>query len=157
MQITEKQPVAIEPLLKNWATNEYIYTGDHLIDAYLRGLKDGKDEQQKILTQKFAENLDAATHAAEQLLANAKEMDVHFSDIRLKADGITQFTALFVTDVDAFISDHFRQVYTLAKNLKTKIESDSFFIDFSFMPSTGPINENTINADGYFLKYGERQ
>ncbi len=156
MQIIEKQAVPNEPLLKNWATNEYIYTGDHLIDAYLKGLKDGKDEQQKILTQKFAENLDVATHAAEQLLASAKELGVHFSDIRLKSDGITQFTALFVTDVDAFVSDHFRQVYTLARNLKTNVESDSFFIDFSFMPATAPINENTINADGYFLKYGER-
>lgn len=153
---TVNQPVKKSPLLKNWEKSEYIYTGDHLIDAYLIGKQDGKDEQQRILEQKFNENLAKATKAAEKLFADAKKKKITFSDIRIKANSITQFSALFMAEVSDFVSNKFRDVYTMANTLENELENDSFSIIFSFMPKGDQLNEDCISADGYFLKYGQK-
>jgi hypothetical protein len=156
MHSTVNQPVKKSPLLKNWEKSEYIYTGDHLIDAYLRGKQDGKDELQHILAEKFNENLTIATNAAEKLYAEAKKKKIRFSDIRIKANSITQFSGLFVANVNDFISDKFREMYTMANSLENELETESFSIIFSFMPKGDHLNEDCISADGYFLKYDQK-
>lgn len=48
-----------------------MYTGYHLIDAYLKGKQDGKDEMIKILTKQFKDNIDIATSISEKLYSDA--------------------------------------------------------------------------------------
>lgn len=137
----------------NWKQEESVYTGDNLIDAYLKGKQDGTDELKKILNKQFKNNIDHATKVSEKLLAEAALNNINLKAIHLKAEGITKFSALFVAEKDDFLSDKFREILISSRKLKKEVESDSFYMSFSFVPNTKELNEKAIYADGYFLKY----
>ncbi len=67
MQEVVKQSVKTSQIPLNWKKEESVYTGYHLIDAYLKGKQDGKDEMIKILTKQFKDNIDIATSISEKL------------------------------------------------------------------------------------------
>jgi hypothetical protein len=156
MQQNVKEPVITNQIPQNWKKEESVYTGDHLIDAYLKGKQDAKDELIKILNRQFKDNVDIATSISEQLYSEAAKKKINFRTIHLKADGITKFTALFIAKKDDFISDKFREIFISARKLKKEVDSDSFYISFSFMPESKDLNEKSINADGFFLKYDKK-
>ncbi|HUN02250.1 MAG TPA: hypothetical protein PLS00_05300 [Niabella sp.] len=156
MQTPVKQSVKSSRIPQNWIKEESVYTGDHLIDAYLKGKQDGKDEMIKILTRQFKDNIDIATSISEKLYAEAAKKKINFKTIHLKADGITKFSALFIAKKGDFLSDKFRDIFVSARKLKNEVESDSFYISFSFMPDSKDVNEKCINADGFFLKYDKK-
>ena len=156
MQETVKQSVKPSQIPQNWKKEESVYTGDHLIDAYLKGKQDGKDEMIKILTKQFKDNVDIATSISEKLFSEAAKKKINFKTIHLKADGITKFSALFIAKKSDFLADKFRDVFVSARKLKNEVESDSFYISFSFMPDSKDLNEKCINADGFFLKYDKK-
>jgi hypothetical protein len=156
MQETVKQSVKPPQIPQNWKKEESVYTGDHLIDAYLKGKQDGKDEMIKILTKQFKDNVDIATTISEKLYSEAAKKKINFKTIHLKADGITKFSALFIAKKNDFLSDKFRDIFVSARKLKNEVESDSFYISFSFMPDSKDLNEKCINADGFFLKYDKK-
>lgn len=156
MNATLKQTNIPPRIPENWKKEEFFFTGDHLIDAYLKGKQDGKDEMRKILTNQFKDNLEIATSISEKLYSDAKRKNINLKSIHLKADSITKFSALFVAKKDDFISDKFRDVFISARKRKNEVESDSFYISFSFMPESKDLNEKSINADGFFLKYDKK-
>lgn len=156
MQFIIKQSVKSSKIPKNWERDESVFTGDHLIDAYLKGKQDGKNEMTKILTRQFKENIKIATAISEKLYSEAAKKDINFKTIHLKAEGITRFSALFIAKKKDFLSDKFRDIFVSARKLKNEVESDSFYISFSFMPDSKDLNEKHINADGFFLKYEKK-
>lgn len=144
------------PIPKNWKKEESVYTGDHLIDAYLKGKQDGKDEMIKIINKQFKDNIEIATSISEKLFADAAKKHIKFKTIHLKAEGITKFSVLFIAKKDDFLSDKFREIFVSARKLKNEVESDSFYISFMFLPDSKDVNEKSINADGFFLKYDKK-
>jgi hypothetical protein len=156
MQTPVKQSLKSSQIPQNWKKEESVYTGDHLIDAYLKGKQDGKDEMFKILNKQFKFNIDIATSTSEKLFAAAAKKKIKFKTIHLKADGITKFSALFIAKKDDYLSDKFRDIFVSARKLKNEVESDSFYISFLFMPDSKDVNEKSINADGFFLKYEKK-
>jgi hypothetical protein len=149
--LKKKEP--IHSLPTNWRQEKDSFTGDDLIDAYLKGKQAGKNELINILSKQFETNLEIATTVSEKLFVEAKKKKIAPKEVHLKADGITNFSALFVVDKDDFVSDNFRQIFSLARKLKTKVETDSFYISFAFLPISNNLNEKSLHADGYFLKY----
>ena len=156
MHASIKQSPKSSPLPQNWKKEESVYTGDHLIDAYLKGKQDGKDEIIEILTKQLKHNIDIATSVSEKLYSDAAKKKIRFKSIHLKADSITKFSALFVTKKEDFISDKFRDIFIIARKLKNEVENDSFYISFSFIPDSKDLNEKSLNADGFFLKYDKK-
>lgn len=156
MQTSLIQPINSYQVPHNWKKEESVYTGDHLIDAYLKGKQDGKDEMIKILTNQFKSNIDLATSISEKLYVDANKKKINFKSIHLKADGITKFSALFVTKKEDFVSDKFRNIFISARKLKNEVENDSFYISFSFIPDSKDLSEKCLNADGFFLKYDKK-
>lgn len=141
---------------QNWTREDTVFTGDHLIDAYIKGKQDGKHEFMQILTRQLETNINIAAHAAEKLFDEAVKKQIKFKTIHLKADAITKFSALFITDKSDYVSDTFRDIFVTARKLKHEVESDSFYISFLFMAATGEIDERTLISDGYFLKYDKK-
>lgn len=138
---------------RNWKKEESVYTGDDLIDAYLKGKQAARGEAVNILINQLKENVGLAASVCEKLFSTAEKKKIHFNGIHLKADSLTTFSALFVAKKDDFISDKFRDVLISARKIKNEAEKDSFYISFSFMPESKSINENCLKADGFFLKY----
>ncbi len=156
MQTTEKQSVKHSPLPENWIKKSSVYTGDQLIDAYLKGKQDGKDEMVKILSKQFKNNIEIATSISEKLYSEARQKKIFFKTIHLKADGITKFSALFVSKKADYISEKFRDIFISARNLRDEVESDSFYITFSFIPDSKDLSDKSLNADGFFLRYEKK-
>lgn len=155
MQTTAKQ-FSKTQLPQNWKKEESVYTGDNLVDAYLKGKQDGKDEIIKSLIGQFKTNVETAASVSEKLYATAERKKIHFRSIHLKADSTNKFSALFVAEQKDFISDKFRDILISARKLKNQTENENFYISFSFMPDSGNLNEKSLNADGFFLKYEKK-
>lgn len=143
-------------IAENWKQNSDTYTGDDLIDAFIRGKRAGRDEQKKILLERLSENINKAQTLSEQLYNSALEEKIKLYDIHLKADNISTFTALFIADDDDFLSEKFRSIYTAARKLKNNAETDTFYISFSFTPKSGHLSEDCLAADGFFMKYEKK-
>lgn len=152
--IKEQSKQKLLPL--NWKQESDSFTGDHLIEAYLKGKQEGRNEINKILSKQFETNVAIAANISEKLFSEAKKKKINLKEIHLKAEGITKFSALFVTDKNDFVADRFREILSVARKFKNKIETDSFYINFFFLPLSDSFNEKGLNADGYFLKYEKK-
>lgn len=141
---------------KDWIKEPDVYTGDHLIDAYLQGKEAGRNEHMAILFSKFSENLQTATSISEKLLQDLDKLSIDAKTIHLKADSISNFYSLIIVDDKDFVDDKFRQAYTLARKTKKESETDNFYLTFSFMPASKNLNESCIKADGFFMKYDKK-
>lgn len=153
MQVIMEQDVKPYSLPRNWTKEESVYTGDDLIDAYLKGKRAGRGEAINILINQLRENVSLAASVCEKLFSAAEKKKIHFNSIHLKADSLTTFSALFVAKKADFISYKFREVLMSARKIKNESKRDSFYISFSFMPDSKFMNENCLKADGFFLKY----
>ena len=137
----------------HWEKVEHSYTSDNVIDAYFKGREDERDIQKKIISIKFRSNMDIAATLAEELYKKAASHGIELKNIHLKADSTTKFEALFIADENDYVSDKFREIFIIARDLKNKAESDSFYISFSFVPNSAHLNEECIIADGFIFKY----
>jgi hypothetical protein len=146
-----------EPMGNNWKQNSETYTGDDLIDAFIRGKKAGRDEQKKILWERISENVNKATQLSERLYNIAIDQKFKLFEIHIKAENISTYTALFLVDNEDFLSDRFRSIYTTARQLKNEAETDTFYISFSFTSKSEQLSEDCLVADGFFLKYEKKQ
>lgn len=143
-------------LPKNWAKSEDVFTGDDVIDAYLRGKEVGQNEHYRILSKQLEENINKAAELAENLFEEISKKGIHPIEIHLKAEDITKYKALVIVSKDDFIADNFRQVYTISRKIKNESESDNFYINFSFTPSSIHLNEQSLIFDGFFMKYEKK-
>lgn len=146
-----------EPIGNNWKQNSATYTGDDLIDAFIQGKQAGRDEKKKEMLERVSRNVVKATKLSEELYNTAINQEFNLFEIHLKAESISTYTALFLVDNKDFLSDRFRSVYTIARQLKNKADSDTFYISFSFTPKSEQLSENCLVADGFFLKYEKKQ
>lgn len=143
-------------LPKNWEKSKDVYTGDDLIDAFLRGKKVGQDEHYRILSKQLEENINKAAELAENLFDEISKNKIQPIEIHLKAEDITKYKALVIVSKDDFISDNFRQVYTIARKIKDKSETENFYISFAFTTSSEHLNEQLLLSDGFFMKYEKK-
>jgi len=158
--MTENQIKTNIPTPENWEKSVNVYSGDDLIDAYIRGREkgreDGKSEAFQVLFSQFTNNMEQAKAESEKLYSIALKSGVKFQSIHIKADSITKFSVLFIADKNDFISDNFRSIYIYARQVKKEAEKENFYISFSFMPSIENLNENCLTSDGYFMKYEKK-
>lgn len=139
-----------------WTEKDSVITGDQLIDAYMKGKEAGKSEYENVMLSKFQNNIKLATESSEAVMKQASKLKIQVVNAHIKAESVTKFSALIVVDLNDFISDKFRKIYTLSREIKTKYESTTFTIDYTFMPFSDHIDENRINSDGFFLKYEKK-
>jgi hypothetical protein len=140
---------------QNWITED-TYTANQMIDTYLQGVKDGKDEVFNKLRKLFRTNLKNATEISENLAIDAKSKRVNFKSIHLRADDIYNFTVLFIIEKEDFLNEKFKKVLKVARNNKVEALKENFYINFNFVPFSANLNEKSILADGYFLKYDKK-
>ena len=155
-QTITNEPIAKSRLPQNWEKSKDVYTGDDLIDAFLTGKEAGKNEHFRILLAQFKENIDQAASLSEKLYKQIAELNIKPFDVRIKAEDITRFKALFIVQKEDFLSDEFRNAYVLSRKIKNDSESDKFYISFSFTPSSEDLNEHCLVADGFFMKYDKK-
>lgn len=141
---------------KNWSRQKDAFSGDDVIDAYLQGKRDGKNDHVRVLLTQFDRNLKRAKLATEDIVREVYNQNFAAGQVFLKADGISNFTVLCIIKESDFLKDDFEKIYGYARKVKEGNEDDDFYISFSFMPYSKFINTNIIKADGFIFKYGPK-
>lgn len=140
-------------LPKNWQRSEDYFTSNDLINAYLDGKEAGKKEEKQKWINEFTVNVKLATSISEELYALGEESKIKFSAIHLKARSLKSFESLFFVDKKLFLSENFRNIYTLSRNLRNKYMTDKFNLSFSFTPETDEVSIDSLAADGFLMHY----
>ena len=153
MAITETPKKASSKLSNNWQKQTNVITHNDVLDAYLKGKEAGKTEQQRVNQSLFDNNLAKAQTVSEKLFDEIKKTGIKIDSIHLKADAITSFSALFVSDKNDFLKEEFRNVFIIARNIKNESEDQTFSISFTFTPHSNTLDENCLASDGFFAKY----
>lgn len=145
-------------VIPNWKNGD-VFTSDEVINAYFIGCEDGKAsafiQNRKVLFSQFEENIKRATSLSEEIMKKLKPK-FEFKGLHLKFEDITSFKALFIISKSDFISDSFRDAYSLAKKYQTNNDGETFSISFSFTPFSDRLDEHCIVADGYAMKYEKK-
>jgi len=136
----------------NWQ-KQYGYSDNDLVEAYLMGKEQGKTEQQRINKNLFDANLLKAQEVAERLFKEIGAYKISMKSAHLKAESLTSFSILFVSDKDDFVKDEFRNALILARSFKKLTDDDTFAISFTFTPDSDTLNEDCLASDGFFIKY----
>lgn len=129
------------------------YSADTVINAYLRGREDENIENQKILSEKFNENLDKAMALSSTFSNTLSGKNIKCKLVLLRPETITEFESIFIIDEKDYISPQFEEIYRLAISEKTKINSDTFHFSYIFIPYSESLNRDKLSSDGYVLEY----
>ena len=157
MAVTAKKNLR-DNISSNWKLRpekEY-YTYDDLIDAYLKGKEEQKNQTQKVLIEKLERNVKEAKRIVEKITDEiiSKGFKPFKSYLRIK--DIFKFDAIFDISLQDFTSDSFEEIYTYSRKIKKEVSNDTFNINFTFMPHTEDLNEKRIVCDGFILVYEKR-
>lgn len=140
-------------LPKDWQKSVEYYTSNDLITAYLKGKEEGKKDEFDKSFQEFSVNVKLATSIAEELFALGKDQDIVLNEIHLKANTLYSFEVLYLVDKKLFLSDNFRAIYVLSRQLRNKYKTDKFNLSFSFTPQSEEVSVDCLGADGFFMRY----
>ncbi len=137
----------------NWLQSKDVITHNDIIDAYLKGKEVGRDEAKLAMNKLFQDNLTKAQDNSEKLNQYLKEIGIGINEIHLKADSLTDFMALVIAKQEDYVSEDFLKAISLGRQIKTYSHSEDFTINFYFTYQAETLNEHSLHADGYFLKY----
>lgn len=130
------------------------YSGDDLIDAYLKGKEDQKNSEIQVLTEKLENNLIAAKAHSERLFSIIQDYGFKCRVIKLKIKDIYTYVSLFIIDEDDFCNDDFLKIYEESIKLKKEYNTSSTFnFTTMFSPDNKELSEETILTDGFYLSY----
>lgn len=144
-----------EDISPNWILEperEY-FTQDELIDAYLKGKEEQKSENQKILLEKLEKNIKQAQKIVETIVEKINKGGLKLFKSYLRINDIIKYDAIFDVSLDDFTSSDFELIYDFSRELKKDLNTDTFNINFTFMPHTKDLNEKRIESDGFIFKY----
>lgn len=147
-----KTPTKQESIPKNWGT----YTPDDMIAAWETGYKKGQSAVQKVIIEKFQDNLNKATHLSEVLYNYLKTNKIKCDSILLKARSPFAFEAAITVAEKDYLSKRFTLAYDKAYEINEKNNSDTFDICFFFIPKTSNLNPQLMIADGYSYFYAPK-
>jgi hypothetical protein len=129
------------------------YSSNDLIDAYFKGKRDEKTQNEKILFEKLRQNIAEATKIAETFINTVKDKGIKILYAHLKIEDIGRFNFLFVVEEEHYFSDAFRDIIVLSQQIKKDRQTDTFQISFTFTHNSDKISEECIVSDGYILRY----
>ena len=152
--LVRRPELFIDDLPASWSREpDRLFSADELIEAYTLGRRDGKDEVASNLKEKFERRLISATSIVARFydwMKESGEFTVHAAFLRI--ENIENFDTLILVSEDDYVSDDFEAVHQEVKEYLEK-EGIDYGIDFSFMPYSDQINRESLNSDGFRLRY----
>lgn len=133
------------------------YTEDDLIHAYLRGKEEGMNIEKRIMFEKFQQNLKLATSEGVGLFNILGKEKINCKLCYLKAENPLCFEIIYLIDNDDYTEDNLNKVYEASRKKKKEINKETFYLNFSFIPDNGNVNEKRLIADGYVLQYSGKK
>jgi hypothetical protein len=143
--------------LSPWEVNnpfdrDQYYNCDAVIEAYLKGEKDGLKNEEKVLFNQFTQNVDRTKSTTVTLLNDIEEAGFKPITAYIKFDSFDVFQALISVYEDDFIKDDFLKIYDKASEVERGIKDELYSLNFSFIPITENTIEDSIIHDGYVIR-----
>lgn len=149
--------VIIDHKINDWKVEpSKFYTEDDLIHAYLKGKEEGMNIEKKIMFEKFQQNIIIATTEGTNLFNILKAENIKCKRCFLKAENPLSFEIIYLIDNNDYTEENLNKVYSDSRKKKAEINKDTFYINFSFIPDNGNLNEKRLIADGYILQYNPK-
>ncbi|MBE9492094.1 MAG: hypothetical protein IMY70_04355 [Bacteroidetes bacterium] len=131
-----------------------IYSGDDVIDAYLKGKKDQKNSDTQVFIDKLKDNLNLAKSISEKLYSIIINHGFKCKIVKLKIKDIYTYTSLFIIDEDDFCKDDFLKIYKESIKIKKEVNtSKTFNYNTMFSPDNRELSDNCVSIDGFYLSY----
>ena len=132
------------------------YTEDDLIHAYLQGKEEGMNIEKKIMFEKFQQNLKIATSEGVSLFNILGEESINCKLCFLKAENPLSFEIVYLIDTKDYTEENLNKIYSTSRKKKKEINKETFYLNFSFIPDNGNLNEKRLITDGYVLQYSRK-
>ncbi|MDF3822396.1 hypothetical protein P3G55_21025 [Leptospira sp. 96542] len=139
----------------NWEVTEgdKSYSGDQVISAYLKGKKDGLEQDQKLRLERLITNVNKSAEYTAKIFENIKSNRLNATFARLKINSWENFSIIIGIPENEFITENMLDIYNFATNLESELENDLYHLEFSFVGINEYFNVNSLTSDGYALKY----
>lgn len=134
------------------ASDQY-YNCDAVIEAYVKGEKDGLKNEQKVIFKQFTENVEKSKTVIADFLKLIMGLGFVAKSAYLKFEFFDTFECVIAIHQDDFIKEDFLAVYNLASKTQNDFKSDLFNINFSFMPFESEDFEDSIRHDGFIYRF----
>ena len=133
------------------------FTSNELIEAYLKGKEEQKNENQKILLEKLDANLKEAKLIVEKIAKEINKNKFKLFSSYLRINNIVKYDAIFDILTDDFTSDNFDKIYDFSRKIKKDVNTNTFNINFTFMPHSENLNVKRIGSEGFIFRYEKRR
>jgi hypothetical protein len=138
----------------SWEVNRELFTGDELIEAYLKGYKEGVDQYKKVLLKKLSENISNAQKLGTSFIGLINRNGIICNNAHLKYMDIERYKIIFVLNSDIYYNfDAMSGFYEMAYSFEAKHNSGDFSIEIAFIPNINSININRLVSDGFIFEY----
>jgi hypothetical protein len=129
------------------------YNCDAVIEAYVKGEKDGLKNEQKVIFNQFQANVEKSKEITAKFLDEIKRSGFEAQSAYLKFDSFDLFQCLVLINEEFFVKDEFLKLYDISLELENSSQSDVFNISFSFLPLTnGEFDESVLGHDGFIYR-----
>ncbi|EZH75045.1 hypothetical protein ATO12_09975 [Aquimarina atlantica] len=132
-----------------------IFTNDDVIDAYLKGKKEGIKETKQIFVDKLNENINKSAVYTDKMLSFLKKRKLNPISAHLKIKSFNDFVILITLPEDEFISEDFLVSYDFAATIEEEVTNDKYYnLMFLFSDrADGQFNTSLLVSDGFFMDY----
>ena len=129
------------------------FTSDDVINAYIRGRKDGLSAKERAVYNQIQSNVVKSAEDVEKLIQLLQKMGFSPTSAHLKINSIDCLEVLVTVPESDFLSDNFSKVYEYLYGFEAANASEDFTIHYSFVDHTGNLNLETITSEGYIFSH----
>ena len=145
-----------EKLIESWELPEHgekLYAADAVIEAYIKGKKEGLEHKEKLFFKQLTENLDKSGANTKKTIECLKSIGVTPLSAHLKANSFHDFYVLVTVSEEDFLKESFIKAYDFTEELEQSTSEDLYSISFSFINKTPHFNEKALSSDGFIFTF----
>jgi hypothetical protein len=134
------------------ARRDDTFTSDDMIDAYLHGKKEAFATAQKLVFDKFVNNIEKSKAITVRLINTLKDKNFNPIDAYLRVNAFDYLHILVTVPDSEHIKDEFLDMYDVVSELENEIKDEYYNVFIYFCPVNEYFEEINVLSDGYFLK-----
>lgn len=129
------------------------YSVNTVVDAYFRGLSDGKEQTNQLLKKQLQSNLKKAALDTSTVLNFLKEKKFDAISAHLKVCSLYDLSVIITVRDEDILSPSFMDAYNFTSDLEKKEKTDLYSISFSFVNKSPNFNSELLISDGYIFSH----
>ena len=145
----------LEP--QNWeftSPKDKLFSSDHVIEAYLKGKKEGLEQAQKLILEKLVENVNNSGNYTTEIHSHFNKKGFHPVSTFLKIISWDNFKLLITLPENEFISDKIIEIYDFISDYENRVNKELYHLEISLTDiNESTFDKNCLRSDGFVLKH----